>query len=342
MPVPVKKSPLESFQRWGILAAAVALSFSAVRAADKPVKPVVITDHGVLWNDPADETTRDLYYGIGGKEHQPHGPFTFVKEDLAGTSPKLDVTDQDGTKWKLKLGLEARSENAASRLVWATGYFTPEDYFVADTQVSGLPPRLRRGQKLIGPNGAVHNVRLKREAKGEKKVGTWSWKNDPFNGSQQWNGLRTLMAVIDNWDLKDENNSVYKKDSENIYMVSDLGATFSAPGRSYPRNRAKDNLERYTNSKFIVRTTEDTVDFANPARPSFEYLVSLKEYFARVHLEYLGRNVPRADARWLGNLLARLSPDQIRDAFRASGYSPNEIDAFSQVLRERIEALTAL
>ena len=63
---------------------------------------------------------------------------------------------------------------------------------------------------------------------------------------------------------------------------------------------------------------------------------------ARVHLEYIGKNVTREDARWMGQILARLSPDQLRDAFRASGYAPNEVDGFVQVLRERIEALTGL
>lgn len=44
----------------------------------------------------------------------------------------------------------------------------------------------------------------------------------------------------------------------------------------------------------------------------------------------------------MGGLLARLSPKQIQDAFRAAGYSPQEVDAFSKVLTGRIAALADL
>src|SRR5579862_9062574 len=81
-----------------------------------------------LWRDPTDIASRDLIYGSGGAGHQPRGTFTFIQEDMDGSNPKFDVRDQDGVKWKVKLGAEARPEVAASRLVWAAGYFTNEDY----------------------------------------------------------------------------------------------------------------------------------------------------------------------------------------------------------------------
>jgi hypothetical protein len=49
--------------------------------------------------------------------------FTFKEEDMTGTNPKFDVIDQDGVGWRVKMGLESRPETAASRLVWAVGYF---------------------------------------------------------------------------------------------------------------------------------------------------------------------------------------------------------------------------
>ena len=69
----------------------------------------------ILWRNPADITTRDLFYGPGGKEHEPHGPFTFLEEDLDGTNPKIVVRDRDGVKWKVKLGPEARPERPQQR-----------------------------------------------------------------------------------------------------------------------------------------------------------------------------------------------------------------------------------
>jgi hypothetical protein len=38
----------------------------------------------------------------------------------------------------------------------------------------------------------------------------------------------------------------------------------------------------------------------------------------------------------------RLTPEQLRDAFSAAGYSQNEVDGFISVLRERIAQLNAL
>ena len=238
-------------------------------AADKKAKKSPVPESGkrtpVLWKDPADVATRDLYFGAGGKEHEPRGPFKFVKEDLDGTNPKFVVTDASGVKWKVKLGLEARPETAASRLVWAAGYFTNEDYFVPDFKVEGMQ-KLRRGARFVSRDGSIRNVRLKREPDDEKKAGIWRWQDNPFAGTPELNGLRTLMALINNWDLKDVNNAVYKDkgDSDLVYLVSDLGASFGAPDRSWPAARSKDNLRTYSQSRFIRRSSRRYRRFSNP------------------------------------------------------------------------------
>jgi hypothetical protein len=48
------------------------------------------------------------------------------------------------------------------------------------------------------------------------------------------------------------------------------------------------------------------------------------------------------DARWVGELLSRLSDRQLADAFRAANYTPEEIRALTEVVRSRINALAAL
>lgn len=294
----------------------------------------------VLWQNPADIASRNLYYGPGGKAHEPHGTFTFVKEDLDGTNPKFVVRDEDGTKWKVKLGNEARPETVASRITWAVGYYANEDYFVPCLHVEGMPAHLHRGQKLVARDGSVSNVRLKRED--EKKVSTWAWRQGPFAGTRELNGLRVVMAVINNWDLKEENNAVYRNGSEYIYAVSDLGASFGTDNRAWPKGRSKGDLESYEHSKFLGKVTDSQVSFRAPGRPTFVYAVNPKEYMQRIHLEWIGKNIPRDDARWIGKLLARLSPNQLHDAFRAAGYSATEADAFTKVLERRIDILTDL
>ena len=252
-------------------------------------------------------------------------------------------------KWKVKLGEEARPETAASRFVWAVGYFSNEDYFLPEIRVQEMPDHLHRGQNQVAPGGIVHDVRLKREPKGEEKMGAWRWRNDPFADSRELNGLRVLMALINNWDVKDENNAIYEIASSRgsdkpalIYMVSDLGASFGTAGLAVPHSRAKGNLESYVHSKFITKVTSDYVDFQTPALPSFPLQFEFPEYSRRVGLRWVGRRIPHSDARWIGQLLVQLTPAQIRDAFRASGYTPEEVNGFSKVMEERIAALNTL
>jgi hypothetical protein len=295
----------------------------------------------VLWRDPGDIASRDLYYGAGGKAHEPHGTFTFEKEDMQGSNPKFEVVDQDGIKWKVKMGDEARPETVAARLVWAVGYFANEDYFMPVLHVQNMP-HLHRGGNLVSPDGTVHNVRLKRHLKDEKKIGAWSWEKNPFTGTPEWYGLRVLMAVINNWDLKDSNNSIYQvrgDHPEQRYVVTDLGSSFGSPGLNWA---AKGNLHAYTRSKLIGKTSAEFVDFNVPAAPKMNTFIDVPELTRRLGLCWIGHHIPVADVQSIGHLLAQLSPDQIRDAFRAGGYSPEEVEAYSEVLERRIAQLGKL
>src|SRR3984885_5924836 len=299
-----------------------------------------------LWRQPQDIRSQDLFYGPGGKEHQPHGPFTFVKEDLDGSNPKYDVRDQDGVKWKIKLGAEARPETVAVRFVWAVGYHADEDYFLPELSVLGLPARVHRGQNLIGPGGVMHNARLKR-TEGEKKEDIWRWRDNPFVDTRELDGLRGMMAVINNWDLKDANNAIRlekrKDDGEKrVYEVSDLGASFGTTGRGLSHTKSKGNLRAYTRSKFIKKERLETVDFNVPSRPAMVILFNPHEFFSRMGLRWTGRDIPRQNARWIGDLLGELSSDQIRDAFRSGGYEGQELDGFTTDFEQRIAELKKL
>lgn len=293
----------------------------------------------VLWREPVDISSRNLYYGPGGKAHEPQGTFTFEKEDMQGSNPKFDVVDQDGVKWRVKMGDEARPEIAASRLVWAVGYFANEDYFMPVLQVQKMP-HLHRGANLVSPDGTVHNVRLKRHLKDQKKINTWSWSKNPFTGTQEWYGLRVLMAVINNWDLKDSNNAIYQVRSdrpEQLYLVSDLGSSFGSSGLDWA---AKGNVKAYTHSKLISKSTSKYIDFNVPSSPKVFTFIDFPELAQRLSLRWIGQRIPPNDVRWLGQLLAQLSPDQISDAFRAAGYSPQEVEAYSKEMGKRIAELS--
>ncbi len=303
----------------------------------------------VLWRDPGDIAARNLFYGSGGRAGEPHGPYVFLKEDLTGTNPKFDVRDRDGVRWQVKLGIEAQPETAAARLVWAVGYPTAEYYFLPELRVGSMPPHLKRGQNLIASDGTIHNVRLKRHGPHLKKIGIWHWGNNPFSGTREFNGLRVMMALINNWDLKDENNSIFELQEApgssapaHLYMVSDLGATFGSTGRTWPTSRSKGDLESYRDSVLISNVTPEYVDFNVPTRPAIAYAVTTREFIRRLHLRWIGRQIPRSDVQWIARLLAHLSQDQIRAAFRAAGYSPGDVEGFTRVVLQRIAQLNKL
>src|SRR6185437_13814161 len=174
---------------------------------DAPVDPATIT-HPVLWQDPGDIAAKDLYEGAGGAAGRPQPPFTFVSEDMSGTNPKFDAKDASGVTWRVKMGEESRPEVVASRLLWAMGYFVNDDYVLPDTTVQQL--QMKRGGKAIGADGRILDARFARKPDHQKKIGIWRWKDNPFNDQREFNELRVMMAVMNNWDLKDINNSVYE------------------------------------------------------------------------------------------------------------------------------------
>lgn len=307
---------------------------------EKPVDSVRL-HHPVLWRDPGNIAELNLLYGRGGEDGQPEAPFRFESEDASGTNPKFDVRDAHGTKWRVKLGDEARPEVTASRLLWAVGYFVDNDYLLDSAKIENL--QLTRGAAMAS-DGNIVDARFEKKPDGEKKIGIWRWKKNPFTGTRELNGLRVMMAVINNWDLKDVNNAVYEeKDSDRyVFLISDLGATFGTNGLSWSKGRSKGDVDTFEKSKFITRKTADQVDFGTPARPMLLEAANVKAYKMRRDLEWIGKKIPVADARWIGSLLKQLSHQQLMDAFRAGDFPREEAEKYVTIVESRIRELAAL
>ncbi|HXU15862.1 MAG TPA: hypothetical protein VN708_12100 [Terriglobales bacterium] len=300
----------------------------------------------VLWSDPGNIGSKNLFWGAGGEERQPKLPVEFEKEERGGTSPKFEVRDAAGKKWGVKMGLEPRPETAASRLMWAVGYLANETYFYPLLPVANMPATLRRGQQYLTPRGEVLNVRLQRHPEHLKRVGKWNWRKNPFYGTREFNGLRVMMALIGNWDLKDDNNAIFEseKPGPQIYAVSDIGTSMGTPGKSYTDPMSKGNLAVYRRTKLIAHVHKDHIDLNFPKCPPFVELFEFEWgfYFHQIGLRWIGKHIPRDDAKWIGSLLGKLSEDQIRDAFHAAGYSELETNAYTQAVRSRIHELNSL
>jgi hypothetical protein len=286
---------------------------------------------GMIWQDRGDAAALDLVGGPRGKDHEPGNTFTFIEESSGGTSPKFDVLDEHGTTWKVKLGEETKSETAATRLLWAAGYLVDEVYHRPSIRVLGLP-RLARGREFVSGD-TVSDVRLERERdKGPST--TWSWYKNPFVGTREFNGLRVMMAIINNWDLKEANNRASETDGGVRYEITDLGATFGRTGNIV--TRSKSISKDYAETRFIDKVTPTSVDFVLQSRPFFALAVHVPNYRARTRMESIVRGIPIADARWIGDRLGQLSAAQISDCFRASGFSPADVEAYTQAVMQRI------
>jgi hypothetical protein len=278
----------------------------------------------LIWRDPGDVASLNLLYGAGGKEHAPYedAKYTFVKEDTNGTSPKFDIKDEQGVQWKVKLGHEPESETSATRLLWAAGYFVDEDYYVPEIKVTGMP-KLKRGGNFVSSDGTVRRARLERKLPEVKKLGNWGWFDNPFVDKQELNGLRVMMSFLNNWDLKDINNTIYEVNGERRYLISDAGTAFGNTGGVM--SRSKSDPKDYAKSKFVEKAQPDFVDFVQNGK--------MKE---------VTRHIPRADVKWLAERLSQLSEEQIRDCFRAGGYTPEEITVLTQAVQKRIAEMSAL
>jgi hypothetical protein len=179
-------------------------------------------------------------------------------------------------------------------------------------------------------------------------VASWKWKENPFYGTREFNGLRVMMAVLNSYDLKSENNAVYsdRKTGRQLFLVSDTGASFGTNSVRMKNANGKGNVEKYAESKFITHTTETEVSFGTPAPPNDLLMESggllAPLYFKRLHYDWIGDDIPRADARWIGSLLGQLTHEQLINAFRAARFTPQETNEYVSILEDRIAQLKAL
>src|SRR5437588_10611876 len=170
--------------------------FSHHKHKNKKDKSALPEGVPVLWRAPKDIRQRDLYWGPGGEAARPDlSHVTLIEKEKGGYSTKYRVRDGSGREWVVKLGKEAKGETAASRLMWATGYHTDVNYLVPKVYVEGL-------------NKTLENVRFGLRPKEVKRIDGWQWDHNPFVGSRQVQGLKIMMALLNNWDVKASNNKI--------------------------------------------------------------------------------------------------------------------------------------
>ena len=294
------------------LSIAVVASACAMESHMSPHAPAKLAE---LWQEPRDLAQRNLLVGEFPKTDAPDptDKFEVTGTKTSGTNYGYDVKDSKGREWSVKLGVEARVEVTVSRILWAIGYHQPPVYYL---------PKWTRVEK--DKSVAEGPARFRLEPKGLKKTGDWAWTENPFVGTRPLAGLFTAMVIFNNWDVKAAQNATYQVEADGDgpqtwYMVRDLGASLGKTG--WIDKATKDDTAGFTREAFIERVEGNRVRFA--------YNGAWLD--PRVH-----SIVTPADVRWVCGLLAKLSDEQWRDAFRAGGFNDEEAQVYIKRLREKI------
>ena len=274
----------------------------------------------VLWREHRNPAALDLYWGPGGRAMRPDlRKLTFIEEEKGGYSTKYRVRDASDRVWVVKVGKEAQSETAATRLLWAAGYMTELVYLAPVATIPG--------------KGTFRNVRFEARPESVEREGEWKWDDNPFKGTREFQGLKVMMVLLNNWDIKDSNNVILatrrERGTELRYAISDLGATLGDTGKwplLWRFTRSRNNPKDFSGDKIIDEVKED-------GRVDFEFSGKKRGLFNDITVE---------EARWAGRLLARLSNAQLAGAFRAANYTPQEVRTLVASVRSRVNQLVSL
>jgi hypothetical protein len=313
---------IRNFRQFAILLTLLSLTaFSAAaqdkEKKDKKDKKAQTITNPVLWQE-VNTAGLDLYNGPGGTAMAPDiSRVEFIKEETQGHNKKFRIKDAKGQIWVAKLGREAQPETAAVRLLYGLGYKTEINYLVPTITIPG--------------KGTHENVRLEARPPNVERLDEWKWRDNPFVGTNELQGLKIMMVFLTNWDLLDLQNKVLRVNNNGViedqFVISDLGATFGKVGNNnlpffFRLGRKTNDPGTWYEAGFVSKVENGMIDFDFKGKGR-----SLMD------------DITVAQGRWLAARLARLSDQQLDDAFRAANYNAEEIKLLRQGVRERTAEL---
>jgi hypothetical protein len=288
----------------------------------------------VLWEPPENVTISDWIWGPGGEQRAPQPPYEFVNEDLKGTNPKIRVRDAKGDQWVVKFGSENHGDVFASRLQHACGYFAQATYFVPSGVVTGASD-LKRAKPFISRDGEFAYARFKlrdRKSLPHAQDRAWSWRDNPFLGTHELNGLKILIMLASNWDTKDardlpDSNLVVLLDrrspGRSLYVSDDWGASMGRWGGFFERDKWDSAGYQKQTKDFVKGVKAGVIEWG----------------YGGKHEEDIKNGITTEDVRWLLQHLSPITDDELKAGLRASGASEPDVDSFSRSIRDRIRQL---
>lgn len=272
-----------------------------------------------LWTPLADLPARDMYFGPWGVDRAPDplAVYTLVEHKHGGINPGMTVRDERGRTWIIKQAArtmpdEGPVEVVLSRVLSAIGYHQPPIYYMPSFTLEDDWGR------HIEPGGRFALIEPSLKLRG-----TWSLQQNPFVGTDPYEGLLVILAMFNSSDLKNSNNSIFEYRSgdsvEYWYVVRDLGTALGSTGRFGP---AKGDAAAFARDGFITGVRNGLVEFA----------------YAAWHQELFRERITPRQVGWAAELLGSLSEEEWIEAFLAGGYSPAKAARFITVLQRKIAA----
>jgi hypothetical protein len=276
-----------------------------------------------LWTAAADLPPRDMYFGPWGSDRapDPFAVYTLVERKHTGVNPGMTVRDERGRTWVIKQSAstmpdEGPVEVVVSRVLSAVGYHQPPIYYMPSfTLKDDWGTHTEPGGRfaLIEPS-----LKLR---------GTWSLQQNPFVGTDPYEGLLVMLLMFNSSDLKNSNNSIfeyrYEDSVEYWYVVRDLGTALGDTGKFAP---AKNDARAFAHHGFMTGISDGFVQFA----------------YKGFHRELFEDRITPDRVVWAAELLGTLSDREWIEAFLAGGYSPAQAAPFIDVLQRKIAEGRAL
>jgi hypothetical protein len=324
------KAGARSWQGWVLQGAFIVVSFLNLSAC-----PEGVAAQDVLWSDPGDVARIDFAAPAGATKTLPTPPFHFLSEDFSGTSPKVEVLDSKGVKWRVKAGPEVKSESFATRFVAALGYHADSVVYVKSGKILDAPP-LIRAAGFIQPDGSFWEAAFeRRDADRKLSDEDWAWHRNPFVATKELRGLKVLVMLLSNWDNKDardreqldSNMGIVERRQGNsirrIYYVSDWGQTLGGWG-----------TELAAKGWDCATFTQQTGSFVQGVEGNL-----LRFGFEGLHMDGFKADITVDDVRWLLRYLGKVTDAQLRAGLQASGANTAETECYANALRQRIDQL---
>lgn len=314
-----------------------------------------------------------------GLEPQPSGVWTIIRAKTEGVTPGISIRDDRGQRWVLKfepLGypeLNTGAEVVSTKLFYAAGYNTPENYIVefdpallriGDNVIvkdkkgrkrqmsqADLEDILNRIQKL--PDGRIRAVASKYVP--GLPLGPFRYhgtrKDDPndyipHQHRRELRGLRIIAAWLNHFDTKDNNTiDVYLTEEKYIrHFLIDFGSTLGSQGNEpMPAHIGHENdpdFHRMAGNLFtlgfMVRSWEKAGGLVHPSVGYFESALFHPEKYKFILPNPAFELMTGEDAFWGTRIVTSFTDEQLRTAVAQGQYSdPEAAEYILRIIKER-------